>query len=139
MHRIYKFKPKNTFVSKLLRANKHLTAERSISQHVIKELYKALKQEKKRQKKGKRLNLLGEDNSRAQFFSLIRMQAAREYQAIKEKDELIKKQNITERKAQAAVKKKQKKKNKEKRAAAAVERRRIAENTKAAKTAERQA
>ena len=139
MHRIYKFKPKDTFVSKLLRANEHLTAERSISQHVIKGLYEALKQEKKRRKRGKRLNLLGEDDSGAQFFSPIRVQAAREYQAIKEEDELIKRQGITERKAQAAAKKKQKEEDKEKRAAAAAERRRIAEDTKAAKAAEKQA
>ena len=79
MHRIYKFKPKDTFISKLLRANKHLTAERSINQHVIKELYKTLKQKKKRRKRGKRLNLLNKDDFGAQFFSLIRVQTAREY------------------------------------------------------------
>ena len=101
-------------MSKLLCVNKHLTAERSISQHVIKGLLKALKQEKKRRKRGKRLNLLGEDDSGAQFFSPIRVQAAREYQAIKAEDELIKRQGIAERKAQAAAKKKQKEEDKEK-------------------------
>ena len=60
----YKFKPKDIFLSKLLRANEYLAAERSISQHVIKGLLKALKQEKKRRKRGKRLNLLSEDKSR---------------------------------------------------------------------------
>ena len=136
MHRIYKFKPKDTFVSKLLRANEYLTGERSISQHVIKGLLEALKQEKKRRKRGKRLNLLGEEDSGAQFFSPTRIQSAREYQAIKEEDELIKRQGIVERKAQAAAKKKQKEEDKEKRAAAAAERQQITEETKAVKAAE---
>ena len=90
MHRIYKFKPKDIFVLKLLRVNKHLIAERSISQYVIKGLLEALKQEKKRRKRNKRLNLLNEEDSGAQFFSLTRIQAVREYQAIKEENKLIK-------------------------------------------------
>ena len=73
---------------------------------MIKRLYKAFKQEKKRRKRNKRLNLFGENDFGAQFFSLIKVQAAREYQTIKEKNKLIKKQSIIERKAQAAVKKK---------------------------------
>ena len=126
-------------MSKILRVIERLTAERSINKHVINGLLEALKQEKKRRKRGKRLNLLGEEDSGAQFFSPTRIQAAREYQVIKEEDELIKKQGISERKARAAAKKKQKEEDKEKRAAATAERRRIVEETKAAKAAERQA
>ena len=139
LQRTYKFKPKNTFISKLLRANEYLAAERSINQHIIKGLLKALKQEKKRRKRGKRLNLLGEDESGPQFFSPSRVQAAREYQAIKEEDELIKRQGIEERKVQAAAKRKQKEEEKEKRAAAAAEKKLLAEEMKATKAAERQA
>ena len=106
---------------------------------MIKELLKALKQERKRRQRGKRLNLLSEDDSGAQFFSPIRIEAVREYQAVKEEDEFIKKQGITERKAQAAAKKKLKEEDKKKRTAATTERRRITEERKATNSTERQA
>ena len=139
LHRVYRFKPKDTFISKLLRANERLAAEYSISQHVIKGLIEAFQQEKKRRNRGKRLNLLGEEDSGPQFFSPSRVQAAREHQAVKEEDELAKKQAIEDRKAQAVAKKKQKEEDKEKKAAALAERRRIAAEVKATKAAERQA
>ena len=139
MGRVYKYKPKDTFISKFLRANERLAAEHSINQHVVKGLIEALRQEKKRRNKGKRLNLLGEEDSGPQFFSPARVQAAREYQAVKEEDELAKRQAIEDRKAQAVVKKKQKEEDKEKKAAALAERRRMAEEAKATKAAERQA
>ena len=63
LHRVYKYKLKNIFLSKLLRANERLAAERSVNQYIIKGLLKALQQEKKRRNKGKRLNLFGKNDS----------------------------------------------------------------------------
>ena len=94
VHRAYTFKPTESLLSKILRANERLAAEQSISQHVIRGLLEALKQEKKRRRRGQRLNLLGEDNSGAQLFSPTRVLAAREYQAIKEEDERLKTEGI---------------------------------------------
>ena len=65
LHRIYKFKLKNTFTSKILRVNERLTAKRSINKYIINGLLEALKQEKKRRKRGKRINLFGKEDSGA--------------------------------------------------------------------------
>jgi hypothetical protein len=48
--------------------------------------------EKKKRKRGKRLNLLSEEDNGPQFSSLARIQAAREYLAQKETKELAEKQ-----------------------------------------------
>jgi hypothetical protein len=51
-------------------ANTHLRAQNSITNHTISSLIKVLKTEKKKHNHRKRLNLLGEEESRLQFFSL---------------------------------------------------------------------
>ena len=61
--------------------------------------------EKKKRRRGKKLNLLGQEDSRLQFFSPLKVQTAREFQALKEENEIIKRQKIEERKAQKATKK----------------------------------
>ena len=76
---------------KIFIANERLAADHSIDQHIIKGLCEALKNEKKRRKRGKRLNLLGEENNGPQFFSPARVQAARAWQASKN-DEKTRKQ-----------------------------------------------
>jgi hypothetical protein len=62
---------------------KRLAAKYSIATHVIRGLEEAIKIEKYKYKKTKRLNLLGEEESRPQFFNPSRVQAARDHQAIK--------------------------------------------------------
>ena len=79
IYRAYKFKPAKSWLSKILRVNERLAAEHSIDQHVIRGLMEALKHEKKRRRRGKRLNLLGQEESGPQFFSLTKVQAAREH------------------------------------------------------------
>ena len=68
--------------------------------------------EKKKRRRGKKLNLLGQEDSRLQFFNLLKVQTAREFQALKEENEIIERQEIEERKAQRAVKKQQKEEEK---------------------------
>ena len=59
IYRAYKVKFIKSFLSKILRINERLAVEHSINQYVIRGLIKALKYEKKRRRRGKRLNLLG--------------------------------------------------------------------------------
>ena len=93
--------------------------------------------EKKKRKRGKKLNLLGLEDSGPQFFSPSKVQTAREFQALKEENEIIKRQEIEERKAQKAAKKQQKEEEKAQRQAAAAKKRRITEEVRSTKAAER--
>ena len=72
---------------------------------MIKGLTEALKHEKKRRRRGKRLNLLGLEASEPQFFSPRGVQAARDWQISKEKEETLRQQNISEKRVLAAAKK----------------------------------
>ena len=76
--------------------------------YVIKGLCNTLQDEKKRRKRGKRLNLLGEEDSGPQFFSPRRVQAAREFQAAKEEEEAQRQLDISEKRRQATAKRLQK-------------------------------
>ncbi|SLM34678.1 hypothetical protein LPUS_03585 [Lasallia pustulata] len=69
LQKAYKKAPSEPLVAKLFRANEHLAAENSIGTHMILGLTAALREEKRRRKRGKRLNLLGEEEPEPQFFS----------------------------------------------------------------------
>jgi hypothetical protein len=84
---------------------------------VNKGLRKALTLEKQKCRKGKKLNLLGEDSSGPQLFSPGRVQAAKAYQAEKTVAEEQRRVATAQEKAQAAENKLQKQKEKQKRAA----------------------
>ena len=64
--------------------------------------------ERKKHKKRNRLNLLGENISNLQFFSLSRVAAARDFQAKKRAEEESNRQKVIERKVLATEKKVQK-------------------------------
>ena len=68
--------------------------------------------EKKKRRRGKRLNLLGQEDDGLIFQSLIKVVAAREYQALKEDVEIAERQAIEERKVQRAINKQQKEEEK---------------------------
>jgi hypothetical protein len=55
---------------------------------MVKGLITALQDKKKRRKRGKRLNLIEEENSGPQFFSPEKIQTARDCQATKQQEEL---------------------------------------------------
>ena len=74
-------------MNKILRAHLYLAAQHSIDVHIQNGLVDALKQEKKRRRRGKRFNLVGEEGGGPQFFSPSRVQAARDYQVSKETEE----------------------------------------------------
>ena len=136
---IYTRAPTSPILAKILWANLLLAAQHSINKHIQKGLVEALKQEKKRRQRGKRLNLIGEEDSGPQLFSPTRVQAARDYQTSKETEEADRQQGIADRKVAAAAKKAQKEKNKKERAVVTAERRRVATEVRAQKAAEKQA
>ena len=132
LHRQYANAPTPSKLGRILRANERLAAKHTIGQHMVRGLVQALKDEKKRRKRGKRLNLLGQEGSGPQFFSPSQIQAARDYQASKDAEEEQRQQQIIDRRAQAATRKKEREEERERKKQAAAE-------ARAVKAAERQA
>lgn len=66
MQKAYVNQPSRVLLSKISAANERLVAKKSISEHITRGVLDALK-EKKRRQRGKRLNLLGENDPRPQF------------------------------------------------------------------------
>ena len=85
----YTKNPDPRLLTKLFRANLYLASQHSIDQHIESGLTEALRDEKKRRRRGKRLNLVGEDDHGPQFFSPCRIQAARDYQESKDTEEAL--------------------------------------------------
>jgi multidrug efflux pump subunit AcrA (membrane-fusion protein) len=131
--------PNSPLLDKIFRANERLAAQHSIDQHVVRGLTTALQDEKKRRKRGKRLNLLEEEDSGPQLFSPARIQTAREHQAIKEQAEQQRQQDIIDRKALAATRRQQKEDKKAQRAIIMAQKRQLAAELRAQKAAEKQA
>ena len=137
--RVYQKSPTSTIVKKVIWAAEKLASQRSIDQHTITGLTEALRNEKKRRQRGKRLNLLGENDSGPQFFSPGRIQAAREYQIQKSANETLRQQEIANIKALAATKRAQKEADRIQRSIATTRRREIAAEAKIQKAINRQA
>jgi hypothetical protein len=76
-HRAYKLDPDQKKLEKLINANIRLAVQQSINEHIISGLEYVLAIEKKKCKYGKRLNLVGEQDSKAQFWSLAWQKAAK--------------------------------------------------------------
>ena len=89
--------------------------------------------------RGKHLNLLGEKDSGLHFFSPARVQAAKDWQAVKDTNEALRQQEIVDKKTLTAAKKQQKELDKIERAQLLAERRRQAAEIKAQKVVEKQA
>ena len=139
IQKAYEKQPTRVLLSKIFTANERLAANESINQHVIRGLLDALKNEKKRRKRGKRLNLVGEEHSGPQFFSSERVQAARVFQASKDEEKSRRQEDIAEKRAQAAANKTLKDKEKQERALIAAEKRQFNQERRQAKEAEKQA
>ena len=75
-----------------MRANERLAAQHSIDEHINKGLSQALRDKKNRRTKGKRLNLLGEEDAEPQLFSPSRIQAAKERQQVQK--ELVEQERL---------------------------------------------
>src|SRR5450432_2684678 len=103
VHNTYIANPIKSTLSLILKANIHLAAQQVINNHIIYSLRNTIQLEKKKRKRGKRLNLLSEEDNRPQFYSQARIQAAREIKAQKEATEEENRAKIASKKALAIV------------------------------------
>jgi hypothetical protein len=97
--------PTNAKLQKLFKANEELAAQHAMDEHTKLGLIDALKVEKKSHKRGKRLNLLGEEDNGPQLFSTPRVKAAQAFQAAKEEKEKEDRARIDANRAASALKK----------------------------------
>lgn len=139
IQKLFKASRRESILELILRANERLATQVEIDHHIVNGLRRSIRIEQKRRKKGKRLNLLGEDDVGPQFFSPSRVLAARQFQAQKEAAEQAERQRIADKKAQAATNKARKEAAKAERALQVVLRRQHAQEERARKEAERAA
>jgi len=102
-HRDYKLNPTSKKLALIFRGHEKLAAQDSIHRHMIKGLQQSLQIEKTKRKRGKRLNLLGQEETGPQFFTPDRVKAALAYQAQKEDEEELEKRVRIENKARKAL------------------------------------
>jgi hypothetical protein len=100
----YNAKPSKQNLELIFWSMSRLSAQSSIQQHENLGLRKAIKIEQKKRQRGKRLNLIGEEDPRLQIFTPSRVELARTYQASKENAEQARKDEIVEKKAASAAK-----------------------------------
>jgi hypothetical protein len=74
--KIYINNPSKLAFRKLTKANETNTAKASIAEHRAESLKEALQLEKKKRRRGKKLNLTGEPLGKAQFFGIAKVLAA---------------------------------------------------------------
>src|SRR5271165_7227523 len=97
-------------------ANESLAAAASIQEHCANNLKEALERKKKKRQCSKQLGLTKKEVKGAQLFGVLKVQAAKEYQANKEAEIEAQKRAKEEAKVQRAVKKELEKQEKERRA-----------------------
>ena len=79
---------------------------------MIKGLEQVFKNKKKKRQRGKQLNIIKKEDAGAQFFRFQEIQAVKDYQVIKEEEEVQRQQNIINKKTLTATNKQQKEKEK---------------------------
>jgi hypothetical protein len=112
----YKRAPAEEKLQKLFKANEVLATQHSVDEHVKKGLIETVAMEKKRRKRGKKLNILGKEDHGPQFFSPTTLVAARERQEELEAKEEEEKARKASKKITAAENKARKEAEKEERA-----------------------
>ena len=137
VQKAYKQTHSEALLDLVFKANVALAAQVSIDQHIINGLHAALKMERQKRKKGKKLNLVGEDDIGPQFYSPDRVRRALAFQDEKEANEQADRDRITNKKAQSAANKVQKEADKAARALQTAARRQHAQEEKDRKVAER--
>ena len=109
VQKAYRANPTKETISLILRSQERLAAQHEIDQHIQKGLFETIKTEKQRRQRGKRLNLIGEENNGAQIFAPSQVHAALEYAAAKETRTIAEKAEKVAKKVQAAENKQKKK------------------------------
>ena len=137
VQKAYKQTHSEALLDLVFKANIALASQVSIDQHIITGLHAALKLECQKRKKGKKLNLVGEDDIGPQFYSPDRVRRALVFQGEKEAQEQADRNRIASKKAQSAANKVQKEAEKAVRAVQTAARRQHAQEEKARKAADR--
>jgi hypothetical protein len=119
-YRLLKTKSNVTAIEKIVRGSEQLAAKNDCLQHEIRGLREVLVLEKKKRNRGKRLNLLGEEDNGPQLFNPARIALAQAHAEEKEEAERQKKKAIESRKVKANALRLEKVREKEKRIAARV-------------------
>lgn len=137
--RAYKEDPTEEKLEVIFRANEKLAAQHEVDEHVKRGLLNVLNEEKKRRRKGKRLNLLGEEDVGPQLFSPGRIQAAKTFQ--KEKEDAMEQEKLKkiERKAAAEAARQQRDQEKKDRMLERQMKKEVLEQNRAKIQAEREA
>ena len=138
-HLAYRRDREEPVLVKIMQANIQLAAQVSIQRHIISGLTKAFKIEKSKQKRGKALNLVGEEDNGLQFYSPERIARAQAFQDENVAAEQANRQRIDANKAQAIANKVRKEAEKAERALQAVAHRQHVQEEKARKEAEKAA
>jgi hypothetical protein len=121
IHKAYKKSPTEQRLNFILHANSRLAAQHSIDQHTITGLIGALQKEKKKRSRGKRLNLVGEEDNGPQFYSPSQVHRAKAYAVEIEAEEQAERDRIAANKAAAAANKVRKEQEKAERGRIAAE------------------
>ena len=114
-------------------------AERNLEKVAVGQLKTALRVEKKKKQRGKRLNLLGEEDVGLQVFTPTAIQVAQARKAAKEEEEEQKKEEKEKKKEEAVQQRLKKQSEKEERQTARETARQQAQEEKAEKQAEKMA
>jgi hypothetical protein len=130
IHKAYKKSPTEQRLNFILHANSRLAAQHSIDQHTITGLIGALQTEKKKRSRGKRLNLVGEEDNGPLLMSPSQVLRAKAISNEKEAQEQAEQDRIAAKKAAAAANKVRKEQEKAERALRTAERRRLAAEKK---------
>jgi DDE superfamily endonuclease len=101
----YRNNPTNEKLHLLFKANERLTAQHAVDEHTKRGLIETVKEEKKKRQRGKKLNLLGEEDYSAQFFSPTTIKRAKDIQAAKVAEAEAEKARIASNKITNAAKK----------------------------------
>lgn len=139
VHKAYKRSPTKKQLSIIFHANERLATQHSIDKHAISGLIQALKHEKKKRSRGKRLNLMGEEDNGPMFWSSAKVCQALAFQGQKQAEEQQEKDRIAVNKATAAANKLRKEQEKAKRSLQAAEHRQVAAEKKIQHTIDVQA
>ena len=99
IQKVYEKQSTKALLFKIFIVNERFAVNESINQHVIRDLLDALKDEKKRRKKDKKLNLLNKHHFEFQFFSSKWMQTIKIYQTAKDEKKSRKQENMTKKRA----------------------------------------
>ena len=103
MHKVFRLQRAEPILDKILNSNIHLAAQVSIQNHIITGLREAFQIEKRKRRKGKRLNLLGENDVGPQFYSPSQIKAALVVQNAKTAEEQANRQRIADNKVKAVA------------------------------------